>query len=66
MAENKQGIVETDQDSGESEMTEAEIDRNLEGTFPASDPPSWTLGTDHREDSRNEVGGDDSEVIPGK
>jgi predicted SnoaL-like aldol condensation-catalyzing enzyme len=28
-------------------MSEAEIDRNLMGSFPASDPPSWTLGTDH-------------------
>ncbi len=28
-------------------MTESEIDDNLEGTFPASDPPSWTLGSDH-------------------
>jgi hypothetical protein len=28
-------------------MSEAEIDANLAGTFPASDPPSWTLGTDH-------------------
>jgi predicted SnoaL-like aldol condensation-catalyzing enzyme len=27
-------------------MTEAEIDLNLMGSFPASDPPSWTLGTD--------------------
>lgn len=32
------------------EMSEAEIDRNLQETFPASDPPSWTLGTDHREE----------------
>jgi hypothetical protein len=35
------------QDGGE--MSEAEIDKNLQDTFPASDPPSWTLGTDHHE-----------------
>jgi hypothetical protein len=33
------------------EMSEAEIDGNLQETFPASDPPSWTLGTDHRRES---------------
>ena len=38
-------------DEGEGEMSEAEIDQNLADTFPASDPPSWTLGTDHREDT---------------
>jgi hypothetical protein len=27
-----------------SELSEDEIDHNLMGTFPASDPPSWTLG----------------------
>src|ERR687883_469 len=32
-------------------MSEAEIDRNLMGSFPASDPPSWTLGTDHHPES---------------
>ena len=26
----------------EAPMTDEEIDANLEGTFPASDPPSWT------------------------
>lgn len=30
------------------EMDEAEIDDNLENSFPASDPPSWTLGSNHR------------------
>lgn len=28
-------------------MSESEIDDNLAETFPASDPPSWTMGTDH-------------------
>lgn len=36
---------------GAGKMSEAEIDRNLAETFPASDPPSWTLGTDHREEA---------------
>jgi protein-disulfide isomerase len=27
--------------------SEEEIDESLNGSFPASDPPPWTLGTDH-------------------
>jgi hypothetical protein len=38
------------------EMSEAEIDRNLAASFPASDPPSWTLGTDHQEEASGEEG----------
>ena len=30
-----------------NEMSEAEIDENLEASFPASDAPSWTLGSNH-------------------
>lgn len=39
---------------GAGKMSEAEIDRNLAETFPASDPPSWTLGTDHRDEEHAE------------
>ncbi len=28
-------------------MSEEEIDKNIVDSFPASDPPSWTVGTDH-------------------
>jgi hypothetical protein len=34
-----------------NEMSEDEIDRNLEESFPSSDPPSWTLGTNHKEET---------------
>ena len=37
-----------------SEMSEDEIDRNLMGTFPASDPPSWTLGVERNKQSSSE------------
>lgn len=42
-------------------MTEREIDLNLIETFPASDPPSWTLGTDHHDESMEKRSVDESE-----
>ena len=47
MPDNHESAEQPEEQSSHNEMSEAEIDRNLADTFPASDPPSWTLGTDH-------------------
>jgi hypothetical protein len=39
-------------------MSEEEIDYNLMGTFPASDPPSWTLGIRRHKTSCDEFEGE--------
>jgi hypothetical protein len=44
---------------GGDQMSEAEIDYNLMGTFPASDPPSWTLGVRPHKTTREEFEGEE-------
>jgi hypothetical protein len=40
------------------EMSEEEIDYNVMGTFPASNPPSWTLGVRLRKKQVTEFEGE--------
>ena len=45
-------------DESEGEMSEAEIDYNVMGSFPASDPPSWTLGISPHKHASDEFEGE--------
>ena len=54
MAEDKDGFERPASQPNSSEISEDEIDRNLIGTFPASDSPSWTLGIERNQKLANE------------
>lgn len=58
MAKDEQSSVCDEGRQGGEQMSEAEIDYNVMGTFPASDPPSWTLGVRPSKTSREEFEGE--------
>jgi hypothetical protein len=52
MTNDSKGREDADVRQGGEQMSEAEIDYNVMGSFPASDPPSWTLGVRPRKTTR--------------
>ena len=54
MTEDKDGLERAASQPNISGISEDEIDRNLIGTFPASDSPSWTLGVKRDKQSGRE------------
>ena len=54
MTKDKDPLERASGEADINQISEDEIDRNLMGTFPASDPPSWTLGVERDKRSASE------------
>jgi hypothetical protein len=55
MDKNKQPSTSQTEPANCDNFTEAAIDTALEESFPASDPPPWTLGTVSCPDPENDA-----------
>ena len=61
MEKNKDEVKQDEVTTDCHDISEAEIDKTLQDSFPASDPPSWTLGTVPCADPSSEDSGEISQ-----